>query len=127
MHDPGYEFLRILLLSTCVNRARRRTRDDRNVRRVQQAVMEADASGGTLLVVGLSPAILSHAPRPTMVRKVHLWLHLSDHSPGPERLGPPTATSSHGMTGLLTHALKQQVSLPVARLLVLVRTASQLF
>jgi hypothetical protein len=31
------------------------------------------------------------------------------------------------MSSLLAHALKQQVSLPVARLLVLVHTASQLF
>jgi hypothetical protein len=31
------------------------------------------------------------------------------------------------MPGLLAHALKQQTSLPVARLLVLVHTASQLF
>jgi hypothetical protein len=31
------------------------------------------------------------------------------------------------MPSLLTHALKQQISLPVARLLVLVRTTSQLF
>ena len=31
------------------------------------------------------------------------------------------------MSSLLAHALKQQVSLPVARLLVLVRTASQPF
>jgi hypothetical protein len=31
------------------------------------------------------------------------------------------------MSGLLAHALEQQVSLPVARLLVLVQTASQLF
>ena len=31
------------------------------------------------------------------------------------------------MSGLLAHALEQQVSLPVARLLVLVQTTSQLF
>src|ERR687897_916898 len=31
------------------------------------------------------------------------------------------------MLSLLTHALKQQISLPVARLLLLVRTTSQLF
>jgi len=31
------------------------------------------------------------------------------------------------MPSLLTHALKQQISLPVARLLVLVRTTSQPF
>jgi len=31
------------------------------------------------------------------------------------------------MPSLLTHALKQEICLPVARLLVLVRTASQLF
>jgi hypothetical protein len=31
------------------------------------------------------------------------------------------------MSGLLTHAFEQQVSLPVARLLVLLLTASQLF
>src|SRR5918997_1028391 len=31
------------------------------------------------------------------------------------------------MLSLLTHALKQQISLPVARLLVLVRSAPQLF
>jgi hypothetical protein len=31
------------------------------------------------------------------------------------------------MPSLLTHALKQQISLPVARLLALVRTTSQLF
>ena len=31
------------------------------------------------------------------------------------------------MPSLLTHALKQEISLPVARLLVLVRTAPQLF
>ena len=31
------------------------------------------------------------------------------------------------MSGLLAHAVEQRVSLPVARLLVLVRTASQLF
>ena len=31
------------------------------------------------------------------------------------------------MLSLLTHALKQQISLPVARLLLLVRTAPQLF
>jgi hypothetical protein len=31
------------------------------------------------------------------------------------------------MSSLLAHALKQQISLPVARLLVLVRSASQLF
>jgi hypothetical protein len=31
------------------------------------------------------------------------------------------------MSGLLTHALKQEISLPVAHLLVLVRTAPQLF
>ena len=31
------------------------------------------------------------------------------------------------MPSLLTHALKQQISLPVARLLLLVRTTSQLF
>ena len=35
--------------------------------------------------------------------------------------------SSYSMSSLLAHALKQQVSLPVARLLVLVRTATQLF
>jgi hypothetical protein len=31
------------------------------------------------------------------------------------------------MSSLLAHALEQEISLPVARLLVLVRTASQLF
>ena len=36
-------------------------------------------------------------------------------------------SSLYSMSSLLAHALKQQVSLPVARLLVLVRTASQLF
>jgi hypothetical protein len=35
--------------------------------------------------------------------------------------------SLYSMSSLLAHALKQQVSLPVARLLVLVRTTSQLF
>ena len=48
-----------------------------------------------------------------------------DKGEGPEaRFCTP---SLYSMSSLLAHALKQQVSLPVARLLVLVRTASQLF
>ena len=47
-----------------------------------------------------------------------------------KREGPEARSctpSLYSMSSLLAHALKQQVSLPVARLLVLVNTASQLF
>jgi hypothetical protein len=75
MQDAGYGLRRITLPRTSVNRAKKKDPPYVSMRRVQDAVMETAASGGTLSVVGLSPPILSHALCPAMSRKVHLRLH----------------------------------------------------